>query len=148
MSKAVLIADDDELLRTLLSILAETFAEGYEVLLACDGAEALALARARDPDLILLDVTMPNSDGFHVCRALKNDPATANTPVILMSAESGPEVSRMAIDFGAAAFFGKPYSPVALIDECRAILERSRSHAPPRAATPPPSTARSAARPP
>jgi putative two-component system response regulator len=109
MDKQLILAVDDESgnLRMLSVILGDT----YRVLCAKDGERALALARDMQPELILLDVVMPELDGYEVCRRLKADPATAAIPVIFVTSqgETADEVRGFAC--GAVDYIGKPVSP-------------------------------------
>lgn len=103
----ILLVDDDPANRVLLRRILER--RGYEVLEAPDGEGALALARERSPDLILLDVQLPGLDGYEVCRRLKADPRSAQLPVIFLSAlgESGDKVR--GFEAGGADYLGKPF---------------------------------------
>ncbi|MFA6111325.1 MAG: response regulator [Candidatus Latescibacterota bacterium] len=105
----LLLVDDT---RTNLTILVETLKQEYRLAVATSGAEALNLARQRPPDLILLDVMMPEMDGYEVCRRLKADEATAAIPVIFVTALT--EVGDKAHGFGLGAvdYITKPFEPV------------------------------------
>ena len=87
MSARILVVDDIEANVRLLE--AKLTNEYYEVLTACDGPTALAIAASEKPDIILLDVMMPGMDGFQVCRRLKDDPETRHIPVVLVTALDG-----------------------------------------------------------
>jgi len=89
----------------------------YRVVEAGSAAEALAVARAQQPQLVLLDVALPDHDGFWVCRTLKNDPTTAHIPVIMLTAMSLSSDRDEAIEAGADAYIVKPFSPRALLEE-------------------------------
>jgi len=89
----------------------------YRVVEAGNAAEALELARAHQPRLILLDVALPDHDGFWVCRSLRNNPATAHIPVIMLTAMSLPSDRQQAMEAGADGYIVKPFSPRALIEE-------------------------------
>ena len=104
----VLIADDTKVTRHLLqSILAKDF----RVVLAEDGQEALALARECHPDLIVLDVIMPEVDGYSVCRQLKLDPGTLGIPIIFLTSLTGQTYETQALEAGAIDFITKPINP-------------------------------------
>ena len=76
-----------------------------------------ALARAQQPQLVLLDVALPDHDGFWVCRSLKNTPSTAHIPVIMLTAMSLPSDREQAIEAGADGYIVKPFSPRALLEQ-------------------------------
>ena len=129
MRMSVLIADDDEMMRTLLQgIVGRLFNGDLEVLIACNGAEALEIAREKTPDLAILDIRMPKIDGLNVCRALKAEQHTHGVQVILVSAEASPDIRREAEDAGADAFFSKPFKPSALIEASEAALRQGPTH--------------------
>jgi DNA-binding response OmpR family regulator len=97
--------------------------EGFEPTTAVDGNDCLdKLAEAR-PDLIILDVMMPGRDGFDVCRLLKEDPALAPIPIILLSARGRERDREKGLALGAADFMTKPYAPSELIRRVRELLQ-------------------------
>ena len=98
-------------------------AAGYEVLTARNGAEGLALARAEQPDLILLDVMMPKLDGFKVARFLKSDRNYSQIPVIILTAKAGASDAELARQAGADCFLVKPVDADVLIEHVRRLLE-------------------------
>ncbi|HER35579.1 MAG TPA: adenylate/guanylate cyclase domain-containing response regulator [Halothiobacillaceae bacterium] len=103
----ILIADDRpdnvELVRDLLSL------EGYRVVSAVDGQEALDRIREHLPDLVLLDLDMPRLNGFQVCEALKADPVTADIPILMLTAWSAPDQRVKGLQLGAEDYMGKPF---------------------------------------
>ena len=109
MSKKLLLADDEEDIKTVLKMYLES--KGYEVCTAYDGLDALEQAKSEKPDVVLLDVMMPVVDGFEVCEKLKADPATANIPVIMLSAASHAESVQRGLDAGAVEYLVKPFEP-------------------------------------
>lgn len=118
--KRVLLADDEESVRRLVA--ATLGREDYEVLFAGDGEEALQVVRDQNPQLVLLDITMPKMDGFQVCRALKSDRATRDTKIIMLTAR-GTELDKLrGQQVGADGYFVKPFSPLALLNQVRAAL--------------------------
>nr|WP_320133668.1 diguanylate cyclase [uncultured Holophaga sp.] len=123
----ILAADDS---RTIRHLIRTILVREHEVILASDGIEALRLAREATPDLILLDVIMPGLNGFEVCRALKEDPATKEIPVLFLTALSGDTDEALALAGGASDFIIKPISPPVLAARVRHHLElkRSREH--------------------
>jgi len=116
-----LIIDDD---RDLLLLVRRTleFTAGWEVVTAASGASGLEVARAAAPDVILVDVMMPELDGYEVCRRLKADPATAAVPVVLLTARRDLDQRRLA-EAGAAGVVSKPFQPEDLARQVRALCK-------------------------
>jgi len=108
----VLVADDTESIRLLYRKLLAT--DGHEVIDVADGVAALAAVRESHPDVVLLDVKMPELDGLEVCRRLKADPATRLTPVVLVTGLSDLQDRIMGIEAGADEFLSKPVHPLEL----------------------------------
>ncbi len=122
VATTILIADDDEDILTLVQrALSES---GYEVLLARDGASALATARERKPALALIDIAMPELDGYEVTAALKNDPATKETVVILFTARSEASDVEKGYESGADDYIMKPFTLKTLQSRVRAALDK------------------------
>ena len=102
----ILAVDDDE---DLLALIGKALGTQYEVKLAADGGDALTLAAAEpQPDLILLDVSMPGASGFEICQLLKEDPATAHIPVIFLTGKTEAADQVEGLDLGAVDYLGKP----------------------------------------
>ena len=121
----ILLAEDDRFLRKAAE--ATLRQNGFVVLAAVDGEEALRLARAEAPDLVLLDLIMPKMQGFEVLRALKQDPATAGIPVIVLSNLGQDSDVQRALEAGAAAYLIKANLPLHdLVLRVRATLEGGR----------------------
>lgn len=118
--KKILVADDEpHILRVVKDKLANA---GFAVTTAGNGEEAVALARANHPDLVLLDVMMPKMNGFDACRTLRADPAFAGVPILLLTAR-GQEADRtMGIEAGATEYITKPFSPRGLLQTVQAHL--------------------------
>src|SRR5437867_1823059 len=112
-AKLVLVVDDDAVMRELMVATVER--GGHRVLIACDGKEAVATARAHHPDVVLLDLAMPKLDGFEVCRQLKSDPATSPIRVVVVTALSRPEDRARGEAAGADDYVTKPFHPRALL---------------------------------
>lgn len=124
MSSRVLIVEDEPDIRDL--VVHHLKREGYQVSAAASGEEALRQVRAAPPDLVLLDLMMPAMDGLEVCRRLRQDPATASLPIVMLTAK-GDEVDRvLGLEFGADDYIVKPFSPKELLARVRAVLRRSR----------------------
>ncbi|HEU4727615.1 MAG TPA: response regulator, partial [Kofleriaceae bacterium] len=118
--KLILLADDSPLiLRHTAPILED---DGHEVRTASDGAEAIALARALGPDLVITDVEMPEVDGYGVCKALKTDPATAHIPVLICSSLGEAADLERGFDAGADDYLVKPVLPEELSTRVRALV--------------------------
>jgi DNA-binding response OmpR family regulator len=117
----ILVVDDEPTLRATVQY--NLRREGFTVQLAKDGQEGLTMARAIQPDMIVLDVMLPVLDGFEVCRALR---AESTVPILLLSAR-GEEVDRvLGLEFGADDYLTKPFAMRELIARVRALLRRSR----------------------
>ena len=120
----VLIIEDEPDIRDLLAFHLER--EGYAVTRSSNGAEGLRLARGAPPDLILLDLMLPEMDGLEVCRRLRQDPATQAVPLVMLTAR-GDEVDRvLGLEMGADDYVVKPFSPREVVARVRAVLRRSR----------------------
>lgn len=104
----ILVVDDEPLNRCLLQHMLHT---QYRIDVADSGGQALEKARQSVPDLILLDLKLPDIDGFDVCRALKDDADTRDVPVIFITVASDPVSESRAFHAGAADFIAKPFSP-------------------------------------
>jgi CheY-like chemotaxis protein len=110
----VVVADDDDVLRTLLVLNLE--AEGLRVHEAENGAKALQFALTHEPDLIVLDVMMPVHDGLKVLRALKDEPATATIPVVLLTARAAADEIEEGWRAGADFYLTKPFHMANLLE--------------------------------
>jgi two-component system cell cycle response regulator len=115
----VLVADDDGVTRAMVS--AWLVASGYDVVTACDGDEALEVARGKLPDLLLVDVTMPGVDGYDVCRAIQAASAVP-PPVIFLTANDGTAARVTGLDAGAVDYIVKPFEQAELLARVRAAL--------------------------
>jgi CheY-like chemotaxis protein len=116
----VMAVDDDHVIRGLLEVNLEM--EGHEVVTAVDGADALQKVRTEWPDLILLDVMMPNVNGWQVAEALKAEPETRDIPIIFLSARAMEADVRKGTDLGVAAYVTKPFDPIDLMDLVNRLL--------------------------
>lgn len=117
----VMAVDDDPVIRGLLEVNLEM--EGHDVVTAVDGRDALDKVRAGAPDLILLDVMMPNVNGWEAVAALKDDPATRSIPVILLSARAAEADRRKGEEIGVEEYVTKPFDPIELMDLVNRLLQ-------------------------
>ena len=131
MSQKILVVDDEPHILELVKYnLAQ---EGYEVLTAHDGAQAVARARDVQPDLIILDIMLPYVDGLEVCRQIRRDSAV---PIIMLTAKGGELERVVGLEIGADDYVTKPFSPRELVARVRAILRRTSAEASPAQAGP------------
>jgi CheY-like chemotaxis protein len=119
--KRILIIDDEPSIREVAQICLETVAN-WEVIIAASGQEGLVKAEAEQPDAILLDVMMPDMDGFTTLKKLQENPATANLPVILLTAKVQPSDRLHYKELGLKAAIAKPFEPLKLADEIAQVL--------------------------
>jgi DNA-binding response OmpR family regulator len=122
----ILVADDNETNRDILATRLQ--ANGYEVLHAGDGEEALAVTRAQRPDLILLDIMMPKLDGIEVCKRVKADAGLPFTPIILVTAKAESSDVVEGLDAGADEYLTKPVDQKALVARVKALLRIKERH--------------------
>lgn len=123
----ILIVDDEEDIRELIAVnlLRE---EDYKLLEAVNGLEALHLAKTRRPDVIILDLMLPEMDGLTVFRNLREDPRTKSTPVIMLTARGRLEEKLTGLELGADDYLAKPFSPKELMLRVRNLLRRTNPH--------------------
>ena len=123
MPARILLVDDE---RDLVWAVQNTLTrDGYEVLTAYDGMEALTQAQRHTPDLIVLDIIMPRMDGFQVCERLREDPSTASMPILFLSARGAVEDRIAGLDGGADDYIIKPFDFGELKARIRALLRRN-----------------------
>jgi CheY-like chemotaxis protein len=120
----ILLADDESSIRTICRVNLET--DGLSVVEAADGREALEHVRQQQPELVLLDVMMPNVDGWEVAAQLAADAETRDIPVVFLSARASREDKARAQGLGAVGYILKPFDPVALGAIVRDTLDRVR----------------------
>src|SRR5918996_295799 len=118
--ETILVVDDEEDILLLCRVNLEF--EGYTVITASSGVEALERARSSHPSLVLLDVMMPTLDGWHVLDALKSEPSMKDIPVVMLTARVQGEDQMRGWSGGAADYIMKPFSPVALLETIRSVL--------------------------
>jgi DNA-binding response OmpR family regulator len=119
MGQTILIIEDEEGIIHLLSLYLKD--AGYEVVVAKDGADGLALHARVHPDLVILDIMLPAIDGFEVCRRIR---AWSKTPILMLTARVSEEDRISGLDLGADDYLVKPFSPRELVSRVRAILRR------------------------
>lgn len=120
MSRSILVVDDDKKIVQLVSLYLRR--EGYRILPAFDGQEALELARSQQPDLIVLDLFLPELDGADVCRLLR---AESRVPIIMLTARATDDDKLLGLDLGADDYLTKPFNPRELAARVRAVLRRT-----------------------
>ncbi len=123
MAEKILIVDDDTDTLRLVGLMLQR--QGYEVVAASNGPQALQKAEEEEPDLILLDVMMPGMDGYEVARRLRANPITANTPILMFTAKSQIDDKLVGFESGADDYLTKPTHPAELQAHVRALLARS-----------------------
>ncbi len=123
MAEKILIVDDDTDTLRLVGLMLQR--QGYEVVTASNGPQALQKAEEEEPDLILLDVMMPGMDGYEVARRLRSNPITANTPILMFTAKSQIDDKLVGFESGADDYLTKPTHPAELQAHVRALLARS-----------------------
>ena len=119
MADIMLIVDDNRQLLNILKSAAQK--EGFDTILALDGKEALDLFNAKQPQIVLLDVMMPQMDGFQVCREIRKE---SNVPVIMITARGEDFEKIMGLDIGADDYIVKPFSPGEVMARVRAVMRR------------------------
>lgn len=118
--KVLVIEDDPSALRFSAYALEQ---EGYQVLTAANGVKGLKMAQEEEPDLVVLDVMLPGMDGFELCHRLRNDPATARLPILMLSVKGRESDSNMGLAVGADDYLTKPIGPAELVTSVRRLLE-------------------------
>ena len=118
--RKLLIVDDEDGVRALVRMTLESV--DYEIMEAADGAEAVKLAKEFQPDLVLLDVMLPDVSGLEVCRRLKADPNLTSTTIVMLTARAQSSDVGDAEDAGADGYFTKPFSPIALTRRVDEVL--------------------------
>ena len=122
MATRILVAEDDPKQSRLLKVYLER--EGHSVLTVADGRAALDVARTRRPDLLILDVMLPDVDGLDVCRIVR---AESSVPILLVTARTAEEDMLLGLDLGADDYITKPYSPRELLARVRVLLRRTNA---------------------
>lgn len=136
MPEKILVVDDDVDTLRLVGLMLQR--QGYQIVAANNGKQALSLAESENPDLILLDVMMPDMDGYEVTRRLRASPITSSTPIIMFTAKSQVDDKVAGFEAGVDDYLTKPTQPRELFAHVKAVLARSGKVRP----TPPPETTR------
>lgn len=121
MTRRILIVDDEDDIRDVVQVSLEEFA-GWQAVTAASGAEGLRIARSETLDAILLDLSMPDMDGFDLCQALKADSAIRQVPVIVLTAKVMPSDQRQLSELDVAGIIAKPFDPMTIWQEVAQIL--------------------------
>ena len=124
MKETILIVEDEKDIVKMLDYNLKK--EGYKVLVAHDGEDAIDAAATKHPDLILLDLMLPGVDGLEVCKELKSERKTVSIPVIMLTAKSQESDKVVGLELGADDYVTKPFSPRELIARIKAVLRRGK----------------------
>ena len=124
MTKSILIVEDEEDILELLSTIFGDLGD-YRIFCARDGEEAIRIARSDNPDIILLDIRLPNISGYAVCKSVKSDPAMSNTKVLIISGMTQNSDRRKAEEMGADGYITKPFDSIALVERVEELLSSS-----------------------
>jgi len=122
IAKKVLIVEDEKDILQLVKMYLEK--EGFRTVTAANGAEALRQVRSERPDLVVLDLMLPEIDGLEVCKKLRVAPQTAMLPIIMLTAKSEESDTVVGLELGAHDYVGKPFSPRALVARVKALFRR------------------------
>lgn len=122
VKKKILIVEDEESLLKLESILLTS--KGYSVTGVADGVSALEQVVLIKPDLIVLDIMLPGMDGFEVCRIIKQNPETANIPVMMLTAKKSSQDCERGMAAGASAYVTKPFKSAKIIEIIQELLSQ------------------------
>jgi len=124
-NEKVLFVDDEadfvDMVRTRLE------SNGFKVITAYDGEEALEKVKLDRPDIIVLDIMMPKINGFDVCRRLKADKSYMDIPIVILTARFQPNDIKFSKDVGADAYITKPFEPQALMDKLRELVRKNKN---------------------
>ena len=121
--KILVVEDEGDILELISYNLKR---EGYKVISSRDGEQGLTRIRTESPDLVILDLMLPGMDGIDVCRAVKSDPLTANTPIIMVTAKAEESDVILGLGIGADDYIAKPFRPRELVARVQAVIKRAR----------------------
>lgn len=120
MASKILVIEDDPIILTLIK--ATLLREGYEVVTAANGSEGLRLVQEIQPQLVVLDITMPGLNGHQVCQYLRSEPTTMHLPIIMVTAMSRPADQRRGFELGADDYLAKPFQLAELVTRVQSLL--------------------------
>jgi phosphate regulon transcriptional regulator PhoB len=129
MNKTILIVDDEKDIVELLAYNLDR--EGYQIAKAYDGNQALKYIKATPPDLVILDLMLPEINGFEICREIRKKPDTERLPIIMLTAKTDVVDKIMGLEIGADDYITKPFNVRELLARARAVLRRFEAHANP-----------------
>ncbi|MEK9149269.1 MAG: response regulator [Candidatus Desantisbacteria bacterium] len=121
MQKILIIEDDKDIVYILRSILE---LEGYQVFFALAGKEGLQMAKSQMPDIIILDLILPDINGYDICKEIKNDPAFEKTHIVMITAKTGTKDELTGIIDGADDYIAKPFNPLDVVETIKYVLSR------------------------
>ncbi|MBX7243535.1 MAG: response regulator [Bacteroidia bacterium] len=122
----ILIVDDEPAILMSLEFLMKK--NNYHVFIARNGAEALEIAKKEQPQVVLLDIMMPDVDGYEVCRQIKSDPILKETKIVFLSAKSKDADIAKGLETGASLYLTKPFSTRDLLNKVKSLMENQGPH--------------------
>ncbi len=126
MSKSILVVDDEPMTRTLLRMMLAP--ADFQVFEAEDGLDAVTKSKKNIPDLIIMDVMMPNMNGLEACQSIRDDAETTHIPVIILSAKTTPQAVEAGLAAGATRYLTKPVSRTVLLQIVNEVLDGQPLH--------------------
>jgi two-component system alkaline phosphatase synthesis response regulator PhoP len=123
VKKSVLLVEDDPDIVRLVTHYLEK--DGFQVQAAATGPQGLGAVRKRRPDAVILDLMLPDIDGYEVCKRLRSDPSTATVPIMMLTAKGDETARVVGLEIGADDYVTKPFSPKEVVARLRALLRRS-----------------------
>jgi DNA-binding response OmpR family regulator len=130
MNEKILVIEDDPATSRLVDYALRH--EGYQVITASNGLVGIRKVQEEKPDLIILDVMLPGMDGFEICHRLRSEPATAELPILMLSAKAQEIDRNTGVKVGADDYLAKPADPSEIVSRVGSLLARKRSAAPAR----------------
>jgi DNA-binding response OmpR family regulator len=120
----ILVVDDDAITRMLVKLLLER--EQFEVLEAANGRDGVEIATRERPDLVIVDLNMPETDGYQAIAALRRDLSLATLPIVVLTSEDGPGIERRVLQLGADDYMLKPFDPDVMLSRVHAVFRRMK----------------------